>query len=101
MAYKDWFYQIMSRLHRSNDWYTRLLILNVIATWNLFSTCLLFKLQFLVGFAVLYSRIRDKGCEPTIDEVQFLDLMFEHPEISKMFNVNTYHVIGTLIPKYI
>jgi hypothetical protein len=39
------------------------------------------------------ARIRDKGAEPTIDEVWILDQIFKHEKISKLFTPTTYHVI--------
>ena len=42
---------------------------------------------------VTLSRIRDKGAEPTIDEVWVLDNIFKHEKFGKLFTPETYHVI--------
>lgn len=39
------------------------------------------------------SRIRDKGTEPTIDEVLVLDTVFANEKLSELFTPETYHVI--------
>jgi hypothetical protein len=41
----------------------------------------------------LTSRIRDKGMEPTIDEVWVLDTVFKNEKLNKLFSPTTYHVI--------
>ena len=42
---------------------------------------------------VTLSRIRDKGAEPTIDEVWVLDNIFKNEKLGKLFTPETYHVI--------
>ena len=42
---------------------------------------------------VTLSRIRDKGAEPTIDEVWLLDNIFKHEKLGQLFTPETYHVI--------
>lgn len=39
------------------------------------------------------TRIRDRGAEPTIDEVQVLDTIFQNEKLNKLFTPETYHVI--------
>lgn len=39
------------------------------------------------------ARIRDKGAEPTIDEVMILDTIFKNEKLGKLFTPETYHVI--------
>jgi hypothetical protein len=39
------------------------------------------------------TRIRDKGSEPTIDEIFILDTIFANEKLSQLFTPNTYHVI--------
>jgi hypothetical protein len=39
------------------------------------------------------SRIRDKGFEPTIDEVWLYDTIFKNPKILSLFTSKTMHVI--------
>ena len=39
------------------------------------------------------SRIRDKGSEPTVDEVYVLDTIFKNEKLNKLFTPETYHVI--------
>lgn len=41
----------------------------------------------------LYTRIRDKGMEPQIDEVWFLDTIFKNEKIASLFNPQTFHII--------
>lgn len=42
---------------------------------------------------VTLARIRDKGAEPTIDEVHVLDTIFKNEKLNKLFTPETYHVI--------
>lgn len=39
------------------------------------------------------ARIRDKGAEPTIDEVWVLDTIFKNEKLNKLFTPETYHVV--------
>ena len=39
------------------------------------------------------ARIRDKGAEPTIDEICVLDKIFGNEKLSALFTPDTYHVI--------
>jgi hypothetical protein len=47
------------------------------------------------GFTTLatLARIRDKGAEPTVDEVYILDTIFANDKIRELFTPTTYHVI--------
>jgi hypothetical protein len=50
-------------------------------------------MHFAFFVLVTASRIRDRGAEPTIDEVWILDTIFKNEKISKLFSPQTYHVI--------
>lgn len=39
------------------------------------------------------ARIRDKGAEPTIDEVAVLDTVFKNEKLNTLFTPETYHVM--------
>jgi uncharacterized protein YqcC (DUF446 family) len=39
------------------------------------------------------TRIRDRGSEPTVDEVFVLDTIFQHESLKKLFTPETYHVM--------
>jgi len=41
----------------------------------------------------MLTRIRDKGMEPTIDEIAVLDTIFANERLNKLFRPETYHVI--------
>lgn len=41
----------------------------------------------------LASRIRDKGAEPTVDEIHILDTIFSNERLSQLFSQQSYHVI--------
>lgn len=38
-------------------------------------------------------RIRDRGMEPTVDEIHILDTIFKNEKIASLFSPTTYHVI--------
>lgn len=50
-------------------------------------------MHFAFFSAALVARIRDKGAEPTIDEVFILDTIFGNAKIAEHFTPETYHVI--------
>ena len=39
------------------------------------------------------TRIRDRGAEPTVDEVHVLDTLFKNEKVKSLFTPETYHVI--------
>jgi hypothetical protein len=41
----------------------------------------------------LGARIRDKGAEPTVDEINLLDTIFANEKLNTLFTPDTYHVI--------
>jgi hypothetical protein len=93
MRLSDYLYQIHCRLHRSNDGWTRTLI-----GWSAFSflmmpQALIWKVHFAFFTAITAVRIRDKGTEPTIDEIALLDTVFSNEKLSGLFSPSTYHVI--------
>jgi hypothetical protein len=89
----DYIYQISHRLHRSNDAWTRFLFAWTGMSFMMFSQALLWKIHLIASSITLYTRIRDKGAEPTLDEVWFLDTMFQNEKIASLFSPSTYHVI--------
>jgi len=93
MRAADYVYQIYSRLHRSNDGWTRSLIGYTSFCFLMFNQALIWKMHFVFFALATASRIRDKGAEPTIDEVHVLDTIFKNENISKLFTPETYHVI--------
>jgi len=89
----DYLYQIGSRLHRSNDGWTRTLVGWTSFSFLMASQALVWKIHFLFGTMTLLARIRDKGAEPTVDEINVLDTIFANEKISQLFSPESYHVI--------
>ena len=89
----DYLYQIFSRLHRSNDGWTRTMIAYSSFCFLMASQALIWKIH--LGFFTLatLSRIRDKGAEPTIDEIWILDTIFKNDKLRALFTPETYHVL--------
>lgn len=54
---------------------------------------LIWKIHFAFFSLVTLARIRDKGAEPTVDEVYVLDTIFKNEKLNKLFTPETYHVI--------
>jgi hypothetical protein len=73
MRAADYVYQIWSRLHRVNDGWTRTLVAYTGFSFLMFNQALIWKLHFAFFTMATMARIRDKGAEPTIDEVWVLD----------------------------
>ncbi len=69
----DYLYQIGSRLHRSDDMWTRCLVGYGGFCFMMLAHAPLWKLHFFATACMTAARIRDKGAEPTIDEVYVLD----------------------------
>lgn len=93
MRAADYFYQIGSRLHRSNDAWTKCLFAYSGFTFMMFSQALIWKIHFLFTAICTVTRIRDKGAEPTIDEVWVLDTIFKNEKLNKLFTPQTSHII--------
>lgn len=89
----DYLYQIGSRLHRSNDMWTRCLIGYAGFAFMMLPHAPLWKIHFAATCLVTAARIRDKGAEPTIDEVHVLDHIFSNEKLRALFSPETYHVI--------
>ena len=53
----------------------------------------LWKLHFAFFTLMTASRIRDKGAEPTIDEVAVLDTVFKNEKLRGLFSPETYHIM--------
>jgi len=54
---------------------------------------LFWKLHFFFFSLFTVTRIRDRGVEPTLDEVWLFDKLFADEKISKLFSPKTFHVI--------
>jgi len=54
---------------------------------------LLWKFHFAFFTMALVTRIRDKGAEPTVDEIHILDKIFGNKKLGTLFTPDTYHVI--------
>ncbi len=73
MRAADYLYQISTRLHRSNDAWTKFLVGWTSFSWMMFAQAPMWKFHFIFTLGALVSRVRDKGMEPTVDEVYVLD----------------------------
>lgn len=93
MRAADYLYQVYSRLHRSNDGWTRTLVGYTSFCFLMFNQALIWKMHFFFFLLTTAARIRDKGAEPTIDEVWVLDTIFKNEKLNKLFTPETYHVI--------
>jgi len=89
----DYVYQITRRLHRSNDGWTRSLVGYTTFCFLMAHQALFWKVHLLAFGCFTLARIRDRGAEPTIDEVNVLDRVFAHEKLNKLFTPHTYHVI--------
>ena len=88
----DYIFQIGSRMHRSNDAWTRMLAGWVGLSFMMFSQAPIWKLHLLASSITLYTRIRDKGAEPTLDEIWFFDTIFKNEKIAGLFFPDTFQV---------
>jgi len=93
MRAADYLYQISQRLHRSNDGWTRTLVAWTSFSFMMANQALFWKVHLAFFGLTTAARIRDKGAEPTIDEVWVLDTIFQNERLSKLFSKETYHVI--------
>jgi hypothetical protein len=59
----------------------------------MFNQALIWKLHFAFFTMATLSRIRDKGCEPVMDEIMVLDTVFANEKLRKLFSPDTYHII--------
>jgi hypothetical protein len=80
-------------MHRSNDGWTRTLAGYTSFSFLMASQALIWKIHFAVGTLALAARIRDKGAEPTVDEINILDTIFANEKLNGLFTPETYHVI--------
>jgi hypothetical protein len=93
MRAADYLYTVQSNLHRSNDGWTRCIFGWTAFSFMMFSQAFIWKLHFFAGAAAMATRIRDKGMEPTIDEIQVLDQVFGNEKLRALFSPESYHVI--------
>lgn len=54
---------------------------------------LIWKVHFAFFSFATMARIRDKGAEPTVDEIAILDKVFANEKLSELFAPNSYHII--------
>jgi hypothetical protein len=80
-------------MHRSNDGWTRCLVAYTGFTFMMIPQALLWKIHFGFFTMATLARIRDKGAEPTVDEILILDTIFANPKLSELFKPESYHVI--------
>ena len=93
MRATDYLYQIGSRLHRSNDGWTRCLIGYSAFAFLMTPHAFIWKMHFAFFSLATLARIRDKGAEPTVDEILVLDKIFGNEKLAGLFTPETYHVI--------
>jgi hypothetical protein len=93
MRAADYLYQTYAKLHRSNDWWTKTLIGWTAFSGYMFTHALVWKVHFAFFGLTLAARIRDRGAEPSIDEVWVLDQLFKNERLGQLFSPKTYHVI--------
>jgi len=89
----DYMHQIGHRFHRSNDGWTRFLVGYTGFCFLMMPQALIWKIHFAFFSLATLTRIRDKGAEPTIDEINVLDTIFKNEKLSALFTPTTYHVI--------
>ena len=80
-------------MHRSNDGWTRCLVAYTGFTFMMIPQALLWKIHFGFFTMATLARIRDKGAEPTVDEILILDTIFANPKLNELFKPESYHVI--------
>jgi hypothetical protein len=53
----------------------------------------IWKFHFAFFAMATAARVRDKGAEPTVDDIAVLDTVFANEKLAGLFGVDTYHVI--------
>lgn len=89
----DYLYQMGANLSRSNDAWTRCLLGYMGFSFMMLTQAPIWKLHFAFTTLATAARIRDRSCEPSIDEVWVLDTVFKNEKLRSLFNVESYHVI--------
>lgn len=93
MRLADYLYQVTGRLHRSNDGWTRSLVGYTFFSFLMCPQALIWKMHFAFFSLATMARIRDKGVEPTVDEIHVLDTVFANEKLAELFTPETYHII--------
>lgn len=93
MRLGDYVWQTGTRLHRSNDGWTRCLLAYTGFCFMMMPQAMIWKIHFAFFTMATLARIRDKGAEPTVDEIHILDTIFKNEKLSALFSPTTYHVI--------
>jgi len=73
--------------------WTRSLVAYAGFSFMMFSHAPLWKIHFIATTLITAARIRDKGAEPTVDEVYVLDQLFANEKLRKLFTPETYHIM--------
>jgi len=93
MRLGDYMWQTGSRLNRSNDGWTRSLMTYCGFCFLMMPQAMIWKIHFAFFTMATLARIRDKGAEPTIDEIYVFDTIFKNEKLSELFSPTTFHVI--------
>ena len=89
----DYVYQIFKRLHRNNDAWTKCLLAYTGFSFMMMNQALIWKIHFFFFSLFTVTRIRDRGFEPTLDEVWLFDTLLKNEKIHSLFTSKTWHVI--------
>lgn len=89
----DYVYQIFKRLHRNNDAWTKLLLTYTGFSFMMMNQALIWKIHFFFFSLFTATRIRDRGFEPTLDEVWLFDTLLKQEGVLRFFTSKTWHVI--------
>lgn len=93
MRLGDYLWQTGCRLHRSNDGWTRCLLTYCGFSFLMMPQALIWKIHFAFFTMATLARIRDKGAEPSVDEIYIFDSIFKNEKLSALFSPTTFHVI--------
>lgn len=89
----DYLYNVTKRLHRSNDGWTRTLVGYTTFCFLMANQALFWKLHLFFFSLFTATRIRDRGVEPTLDEVWLFDTLLANEKVASLFSSKTWHVM--------
>jgi len=89
----DYIYQIFKWIHRNNDAWTKVLLAYTGFTFMMMNQALIWKIHFFFFSLFSVTRIRDRGFEPTLDEVFLFDTLLKNEKVLSLFTAKTFHVI--------
>lgn len=52
-----------------------------------------FKMLTVLPWMVFWTRVRDRTCDPELDEVHLRDIIHDHPEIGQLFKTDSIHIL--------